>query len=644
MRLYKLIILLTLSFVKVNGAVTSRFFISDKKTSEIIINRTFVNNDEIRPFSISEFNLKKLAVTGNIYREKVGFLVRILLLDENNKEYLILEAYDEINDSDTINFEDFCQETVALEDVAPVAIKVFVKNASLNLEKLNISYSDNNKISNNQRMVANIDSLKYNQIQTTVNSINKYNKKHKKLWWADITPLSLKNYEEKKRIIGFSDNESTGGIEYYGGGIFEVGEAQNSSTIKTTHSQYVDSFDWRNRHGRNWLTPSKSQENSGYCVPFSVVSVAEALVNLYYNDSINLDLSEQEIACCASRSNPYTYKYGMSFVTGLNYMKNHGTCDEDSYPFVDDSLAVCMSGEVSPKQLVKIGSYTCVGGSATDNIKKALINKGPLVSGIVCTGINHAMTLVGYETIHAGDSLEQIVKYSSNPDSYALIGQSVIPDNDPRIGMTCWIFKDNYPKSRAPRNGYMYVLFHNPNNMNWTYSENYPFDVMNYTDDNIKLEDKDGDGFYFWGLGPKPASCPSCVPDIPDGDDSDSLLGPMDEYGFMENLNPNERDTIFIVNNEITERICNIYNHIVIKDLAIWEVRESIKFHNGASLTIEKGGTLSVKNKAIINNAFIKMNPESNILIEDGSVKILSGKELFIPKNCSLNIKNGSIE
>lgn len=94
----------------------------------------------------------------------------------------------------------------------------------------------------------------------------------------------------------------------------------------------------------------------------------------------------------------------------------------------------------------------------------------------------------------------------------------------------------------------------------------------------------------------------------------------------------------------MSRNLNNIYNHIVIKDSVIWEVRELIKFHNGASLTIEKGGTLSVKNKAIINNAFIKMNPESNILIEDGSVKILSDKELFIPKNCSLNIKNGSIE
>lgn len=33
------------------------------------------------------------------------------------------------------------------------------------------------------------------------------------------------------------------------------------------------------------------------------------------------------------------------------------------------------------------------------------------------------------------------------------------------------------------------------------------------------------------GLGEKPAHCPICCPDIPDGDDSDPTIAQMDEYG-----------------------------------------------------------------------------------------------------------------
>ncbi len=53
-----------------------------------------------------------------------------------------------------------------------------------------------------------------------------------------------------------------------------------------------------------------------------------------------------------------------------------------------------------------------------------------------------------------------------------------------------------------------------------------------YDDSHILCEDKDEDGFFNWGVGPKPDQCPPC-PDQPDGDDSDPCLGPMDAYGHM---------------------------------------------------------------------------------------------------------------
>lgn len=43
-------------------------------------------------------------------------------------------------------------------------------------------------------------------------------------------------------------------------------------------------------------------------------------------------------------------------------------------------------------------------------------------------------------------------------------------------------------------------------------------------------------------MGPKPVSCPSWVPDEPDGDDSDYTKGPMDEYGWLRDIHKKCRD------------------------------------------------------------------------------------------------------
>ena len=64
-----------------------------------------------------------------------------------------------------------------------------------------------------------------------------------------------------------------------------------------------------------------------------------------------------------------------------------------------------------------------------------------------------------------------------------------------------------------------------------------PITSIKYTDANIVCEDRDG--YYYWGIGPKPATCPNC-PDEEDGDDSDPTLGPMDEFGNCRQLYPSD--------------------------------------------------------------------------------------------------------
>lgn len=73
------------------------------------------------------------------------------------------------------------------------------------------------------------------------------------------------------------------------------------------------------------MTPVKDQGQSCYCSAFAAVSCVEALSNLYYNKKLDLDLSEQEAACCneyVQSRDPYTG--GMSIDAPLDYFRDHG--------------------------------------------------------------------------------------------------------------------------------------------------------------------------------------------------------------------------------------------------------------------------------------------------------------------------------
>jgi len=53
------------------------------------------------------------------------------------------------------------------------------------------------------------------------------------------------------------------------------------------------SFDWRNVHGRDLISPLKNNPNKNGCFADASIGLMESSINLYYNRQLNLDLSEQ---------------------------------------------------------------------------------------------------------------------------------------------------------------------------------------------------------------------------------------------------------------------------------------------------------------------------------------------------------------
>lgn len=634
----------------------------------IPINQTITHSTQLEPFAGKE-KVSGLSVVVTIRQYSIKSLVRILLEDETGKNYLVLESNRMRNDVDKFTLSDYAEETLLLNNVCPKRLKVLLKDASIELKELRYAPADA-KTSSTYSPKAIADARRL-QVEHIVSRINAYNQAHNKLWVAGVTRLSLKDYETRKCVLSLPDDTcETFGLEYYADGIIELGYIEKKDANE--QSPYIDHFDWRNRHGKSWMTPAKDQGESGLCSAFAAASAAEALAKLYYNNvQVNLDISEQDIGqfsperreminsdkISPQEKDRMLFKRGMRLELPLDYMKTLGVADEQSIPFVN-AWPDHTAKRPKPLDTIRIRDYKALldvyKKDWEDKIKHYLISKGPMAA--YCGG--HAICLVGYRVAKAGDS----VKYRDND---LFDGTKIIEEGHPGVGQTCWIFKDSYLKDEIGRkDGYLSVI------IGKSYPKGFyyiipPIYTNTHDSTDIRCVDEDGDGLYNWGIGPKPKTAPTWVPDTPDGDDSNYALGEMDQYGYIKPLNPDLRDTIYIRSNTVWNQPRYIHNHIVVESGAELLVNDTITCYKGVSLVLKKGGSLTLQKKdqaypkqqstmqgstsistcGYLKGVNLKASPGSSILIKDGAQILLRDEyPLSIPIGCELTIESGIIK
>jgi len=265
-------------------------------------------------------------------------------------------------------------------------------------------------------------------------------------------------------------------VEYYVGGIFEV--KTTDPLPKSFAYDQVESFDWRNRHGANspgslywdgdidssgWMTPPRCQngclvlqdtsfycdveysfcsdslggiwKNSMLCGYFAAIAQVEAITNLYFNQHIDPDLSEQDAASCLR---------GDSLFENL---RDSGVVNEECFKFMGDFHEPCSTKCISPQEKIRITDKIIIQRTESE-VKKALINYGPLtVADLLFANdtIHHSILLAGYDIIDEGDSLWGI------EDTCIFYGSQY-------IGRPYWILKDSYGNSDS-HHGYKYIFF-----------------------------------------------------------------------------------------------------------------------------------------------------------------------------------------
>ncbi|MBR5039168.1 MAG: hypothetical protein IKX65_10675 [Prevotella sp.] len=585
---------------------------------------TLDNRSEITAISIS--GICVLNYDGDSY-------VRVTLVDDHNYEYLVYENYPLLSDELTTRFTDTAIETVMLDGVTPKCLRITMKDATLELESVNCYRGS----SSNRLSAKRPEENQKEQVRYIVDRLNANLRGRNMTWRAGMTSMAEKTYEEKKAMFG-GELPQLHGFEYYAGGIFVIPgtleSTRNNNTRNVMTNTYVSSWDWRTRHGKNWMTEVRDQGHCNSCWAFSAIASLEAYINLYYNDIINYDLSEEEIISCSNFGCG-----GGDPSDAFIYIRDSAVIDESNFQYTgfEQNCTRC----TNPNERVTIENYLMRDYGVEDDIgtvKQALFNN-PITMVVQCWG--HSMTATGYKTIAHGDTI-YLGSLSKN--------DSVVIDSTQHqslIGRTAWLLKNSWNTSWG-KGGYCYLVF-DIGNASWI---SYPIGsitCINKNDADIVVSDADGDGYYFWGIHEnKPLWCPGWVPDTKDGDDSDHTKGKLylespHIIGDLEILNPDGNTTLQITGNVTYSTRQSKYSHIRINSNATLTVQNILNLFGRVTITIESGGELVIDG-GVITNADIAFSTGGKLKIKNGGKLVMrTNTDFEAPIGALVEIEDGMI-
>lgn len=611
--------------------------------------------------------IEGLSISGRSQLNSDTSLVRILLVDNQGKSYLVYEDF--YLTASNMEFQDMAFETAYLDSVVPNQLKIIIRDATFYLNDIAYDYASETQTRNSvldRKALAKLQ--QQTQEEYMIDRWNEYNEANNALWFAGRTVLSSLPYETKKSVLGATnDAYQSDGLEYYVGGIFYMRSYDDSSTnssivdsiptsIIPSYNAYVESFDWRNRHGRNWMTSIKNQlepvqidsVGNGGCWAFAACATVEAKINLQFNQLLEYDLSEQELGSCTTGNlflkqitkgadGKFDTIHGGGYASqAFAHMRLNGIVTEECMPFQNNEYVPCNNKCDIPTDIITINQYKYRNSHNQDTLKHYLINHGPFYGTVHNKWLGHAMCLCGYGTLQIGDSVMNLAQGAKPKIKYIEEGNSL-------IGKTYWIYKNSAGLNNADDfDGYFCVIFEKDSFQSSFTIINSTIQSRVYNSDDVVCEDRDGDGYYFWGLGEKPAHCPSCAPDTPDGDDSNPNLTVMNEYGqFLPMINRTESIIFTNTTWNTNDTLCG---DVYIQDNATLTIANaSITLHPLSHILVEEGATLIVDNATIVNAEIIVQDGGSLIIQNNGIIQQGEDDKVDIQLGGTLEIESGEI-
>ncbi len=456
-----------------------------------------------------------LSITARVNLKSPNSLVRVILVS-GEREYLVYEGYPRISDMGSILVTNFCEETCALDGIEPGALRIQVQDAAIEIRSIDYidSYEKLDAQVKSRGVAPYSQTIKKEQDQNKINKINE----RKLHWVAGETSVSKLRYQEKKNLFpvyvkarGALPNLQ--GFEYYVGGIFEL-ETTAGTVFEASEplSDLPTTWDWRNVHGQNWVTAVKDQGQCGSCWAFAAVAATETLVNLFYNQHLDMDLSEQEVLSCSDGGNCDDGGY---YGIAARYIRDTGVVDEVCFPYEASDLP-CENKCTNPNETVKIGGQTGLHSLfSVEELKRFIIERGAVGGSLYYWW--HVMQLVGYGGINEGD----LIYFGKTPSKNKIVGS-----NSKYIGQTYWLFKNSWGTDWGEA-GFCKIFlkiedaYTTPmDELDSVFAVTGPVDTAVGVYE-INCVDDDADGYCNWGISEtKPVTCPQTCGDVKDCDDS----------------------------------------------------------------------------------------------------------------------------
>lgn len=572
---------------------------------------------------------------------------RVTIIDNKDAEYLVYESYPILSDDNYTRFSKVGVESVLLDNIIPKSMKVEVYKASIQIDS--VFYSPTHDFG--QRYITKARAIRQEQTQYVANRLNSRLREKKIPWFAGYTSIASKTFEEKKQIFG-PNVPCLYGFDYYKGGLYIINPTQTGirdvkqRPIRT--NTFIRDFDWRNRHGKNWITSVKEQTGNT-CWAFATAATIESNFNIYFNqvlpDSIN-NLSEQELVSCVNNDALtifQRYINGGYVVYALDYVKQNGIVREECFPFL--GLVSCESKCNTPTEQISFSSFKNLyrndnfdtysyeyNDSIADILRMSVI-KSPVVVDYFKGG-GHSISCVGFHQIQMGDTI-----CSSINTSYFIVVDSTMSHF---VDMISWIIKNSWGDDWG-ENGFAKVSFFTVSMR--AYEIIPPFSSIVYSDNDRCVTDDDMDGYYTWGSGNKPVNLPVWIPNEQDGDDSNPTVGSIDEYGNCDTLAVSPVTTWIIDSNEEYNTTDNYtYPNIVITQNGTLTIRNSsMLMKRNSIIRVQNGGKLII-NGGRISDANIIVENGGNLIIDNGGlVKLQHNGQLQTQIGAVLLINNGEI-
>ena len=216
--------------------------------------------------------LYALAISGNVtLTSDMNSSVKVILIDNEGIQHLVYEINSLLTNTNSFSIENVGRETLWDNPVYASKLLVRLKNATLTLNAITPITELLSNATPQQRALR-----MQEQNDTIVDVLNRNLIARNIPWRAGVTELSENTYDMRRIVLG--DNNPFDNIEYYIGGYY-VDPAFDATQTTAVDDGCIEEFDWRNRHGKKWITSVKYQGLCGTCGIFAAVGLLEAYTN-----------------------------------------------------------------------------------------------------------------------------------------------------------------------------------------------------------------------------------------------------------------------------------------------------------------------------------------------------------------------------